>query len=244
MRTGSISRFLFAVSVALAAAMADSTLVILVMILTAASGLVFWGGGLRDLFRIIKPAAWFVFFIFILHLFSHPGEKIFSILFLKATVEGAATGAFYALKLAAFACSAGIVLLTVDPFKLILPTERVSRLAGPFGKYIASLALAFSLALRFLPDLSTDARMSLMAYRTRGIGFDGGLVRRGRVAVQLLATIFVNAFKRAHTVAMALQVKGYSTRYEKAVFPSVRFSIAGTAVTVLSLVFLLWGWLA
>jgi energy-coupling factor transport system permease protein len=244
LRAGSVSRFLLAVSIALGSAMADSISVILMMILGGAVGAVFWGGGTRDLMRILRTAGWFVAFVFVLHLFSHPGEKIFSILFLNATFEGVADGLFYGLKLVAFACSAGIVLLAVDPFELILPIERACRLFGSFGKRLASIAMALSLALRFLPDLSTDSRTTLMAYQTRGIGFEGGLIRRGRVAVQLLATVFVNAFKRAGTVSTALDIKGYSTRYAKAVFPAPGFSISGTLVVVLSLAFILWGWLA
>jgi energy-coupling factor transport system permease protein len=241
---GSPSRFLFAVSIALASAVADNLTVILVMILGAAAAMIFWDRGLQGLVRVLRTAVWFVMFLFVLHLFSHPGEKIFSILFLDATAEGAAAGIFYGLKLIAFACSAGIVLLCVDPFELILPAERASRWFGSSGKHLSSFAMALSLALRFLPDLSDDARTTLMAYRTRGIGLEGGLMRRGRVAIQLLGTMFVNAFKRAHTVSMALDIKGYSTRHEKAVFPAVRFSAAGSLVTTLSLAFLLWGWLA
>lgn len=244
MRAGSVSRFLLAVSIALGSAMADSISVIVIMIMGGAAGVVLWGGGLRDLMRILRPAAWFVAFVFALHLFSHPGQEIFSIMFLKATFEGAANGLFYGLKLVAFACSAGIVLLAVDPFELILPIERACRLLGSFGKRLSSIAMALSLALRFLPDLSGDARTTLMAYRTRGIDLEGGLIRRGRVAVQLLATVFVNAFKRAGTVATALVIKGYSTRYAKAVFPAPGFSISGTLVLVISLAFILWGWLA
>ncbi len=244
LRTASPSRFLFAVSIALASAMADRPPVILAMILAAALGLVIWSRGPRNLVKMLKTAAGFVLFIFVLHLFSHPGKEIFSLFFLNATVEGAVIGMFYGLKLIAFACSAGIIFMCVDPFELILPAERASRLLGTLGKHLSSFALALSLALRFLPDLSTDARTTLMAYKTRGIDFDGGLLQKGRVAILLLGTMFVSAFKRAHTVSMALDIKGYSTRYERAVFPAIRFSAAGTAVTVFSLAFLLWGWLA
>lgn len=244
MKAGSISKFLFAISIALGSSMADSHTVILIMILTGLSGLIFWTKGSRGLIRLGGLAAWLFIFLLVFHSFSHPGERLFSILFLTVTLEGVAAGFFYGLKLVAFACSAGIILLTVDPFDLTMPLERVSRLLGPSGRPLASLALALSLALRFMPDLSADVGTTILAFRSRGIAFEGDLARRGRVAVQLLGTVFVNAFKRADTVSMALNVKGYTTRYKKAVYPPLRFSLPGIALTVVSPAFVLWGWLA
>jgi energy-coupling factor transporter transmembrane protein EcfT len=191
---------------------------------------------------VARLVAWLFAFIFVLHLFSHPGRRLFSILFLTATLEGAGAGLFYGARLVVFAYSAYVILLTVDPFELIRPLERAARYFGPARRLISAFALSFSLAMRFLPDLSREGRMTLLAFRARGIGFEGGLIKRARVAVQLLGTVLVNAFKRAESVSMALSIKGYSTRYAKAVFPSVRLSASGALVFLVSVIIFSLGW--
>jgi energy-coupling factor transporter transmembrane protein EcfT len=84
--------------------------------------------------------------------------------------------------------------------------------------------------------------MTLLAFKTRGIGFEGGMIKRAQVAVQLVGTIFVNAFKRAESTSMALSVKGYATRHVKAVFPPVRFSVSSMFVFLISVIILGVGW--
>lgn len=242
MRAGSLSRFIFAVSVAAASVMATDSLAILIMILAAVSALLVWGKDPKSIIRVARLVVWLFAFLFVLHLFSHPGRRLFSILFLTATFEGARTGLFYGAKLVAFAYAAYVILLTVDPFELTRPLERAARYLGPAGRLISSFALSFSLALRFLPDLSRESRMTLLAFRTRGIGFEGGIVKKTQVAVQLVGTVFVNAFKKAESTSMALSVKGYATRYAKAVFPPVRFSASGMFIIFISVMILGLGW--
>jgi energy-coupling factor transporter transmembrane protein EcfT len=212
------------------------------MIMVAIAALLVWGKDPKSVIRVARLVVWLFAFIFVLHLFSHPGQRLFSILFLTATLEGARTGLFYGAKLVAFAYAAYIILLTVDPFELTRPLERAARYLGPAGRLISSFALSFSLALRFLPDLSREGRMTLLAFRARGIGFEGGLAKRARMAVQLVGTVFVNAFKKAESTSMALSVKGYATRYAKAVFPPVRFSISSMLVFSISVMVLGLGW--
>lgn len=242
MRAGSLSRFIFAVSVAAASVMAAGSITILLMIMVSIAALLVWGKNPKSVIRVARLVILLFAFIFVFHLFSHPGQRLFSILFLTATLEGVMTGLFYGAKLVAFAYAAYIILLTVDPFELTRPLERAARYLGGAGRLISSFALSFSLALRFLPDLSGEGRMTLLAFRARGIGFEGGMIKRARVAVQLVGTVFVNAFKRAESTSMALSIKGYATRYAKAVFPPVRFSASGTLVFLISVMVLGLGW--
>ncbi len=242
MKAGSLSRFIFAVSVAAASVMATDSLAILIMILAATAALLVWGKDPKSIIRVARLVVWLLVFLFVFHLFSHSGRELFSILFLTATLEGAGTGLFYGAKLTAFAYAAYVILLTVDPFELTRPLERAARYSGPARKLISSFALSFSLALRFLPDFSREGKMTLLAFRARGIGFEGGMIEKARVAIQLVGTVFVNAFKRAESTSMALSVKGYATRYAKAVFPPVRFSVSGISVIMISMIILGVGW--
>ncbi len=241
MQAGSFSRFVFAVSLAAAALMTNKAEFIMVAILFASSAMIVWTGDFKSVVEPARPAALFFAFIFVLHLFSHRGQALFTIFGLEATLEGARTGLFYGEKLIVFFYSAYLILKTVKPFELTLPVERLSRIFGRRGRRLSFLALSFSLALRFLPDLVRQGRITMLALKTRGVSFDGSLIGKLRSAPQLLAAVFVNAFKSAESASMALAVKGYSTRHERAVFPAIRILPGSIATLALSAVILVFG---
>ncbi|MEE9554785.1 MAG: energy-coupling factor transporter transmembrane component T [candidate division Zixibacteria bacterium] len=242
MKTGSVSRFFFAVSIAAAVLMANHVGIILAAIVSAVLALILWTRDLRNIFEPARLVIWFFAFLFILHLFSHPGKVLFSLFSLDATVEGAKAGLFYGEKLIVFVYSAFLILKTVEPFELVRPIERFSRISGKLGKPLSYAALSFSLALRFIPDLIRQGKMTMMVFNTRGIFFDGGLTKRLNGAVQLVSVVFVNALKSAESAALALAVKGYSNRFKRAVFPPARVSGGGILIALFSVVILVLGW--
>jgi len=242
LRIGSVSKFIFAVCLAAGAVQTSSAMFVIIAIPAAGGALFLWTGKFSAVGQTARAAIWFFVFIFVLHLFFHKGERIFSILFLSATAEGARTGLFYGAKFIVFAFCAHIILRTVDPFELVRPIERLARLLGHSGRSISYLATSFSLALRFLPDLVRQANIAALALKTRGAAFDRGFYGRLRSAVQLLPAVFVNAFKSSESAALALVVKGYSTRHLKAVFPPIRISPAGITAAIISGAIMILGW--
>ena len=242
MKAGSFSRFLFAVCLAAAALKADRVEIILLAILCAVAAMILWTRNIRNVIEPARVVVWFFAFVFVLHLFSHEGKILFSIFGLKATLEGAQTGLFYGEKLIVFVYSAFLIITTVEPFELVRPIERLARILGRSGRPLSFLALSFSLALRFLPDLVRQGRLTMMALKTRGMTFEGALTGRLKMAVQLTAAVFVNAFKSAESAALGLAVKGYSTRHTRAVFPPARISGGGIVTTIFSVVIIVLGW--
>ncbi len=212
---------------------------VLFLVITA---FLLWGGRLRGLTRALFLSISIFAFVFVLHLFSHSGVPIFSLWIFNATAEGARFGLFYGLKILVFVPAALIILLSVNPAELVLPMEKFARSLGKFGKPVSSLALSLALAFRFLPDLARQGKTAAMALRSKGIDFEGGLLRRGRFAAALLSSIFVNAFKKAESVSLAMEIKGYSSRHERAVFPSAKLSLAGLALLVISAGMIFAGW--
>lgn len=242
MKTGSLSRFIFAVSAAATALTTDHVEVILITIVIVVLAMILWTRSLKNIVEPARLVIWFFAFVFVLHLFSHPGEVLFSVFSLNATMEGAQAGLFYGEKLIVFIYSAYLILKTVEPFELVRPLERLARIIGKPGRLLSFLALSFSLALRFIPDLIRQGKQTMMAFNTRGITFDGGLKNRLNGAVQLVAVVFVNAFKSAESAALALSVRGYSTRHKRALFPPVEISAGGVLTIIFSAAFIVLGW--
>jgi energy-coupling factor transporter transmembrane protein EcfT len=240
--TGALSRFIFSLSVALAAVATKSPAYLILLFGFCILAIISWGGHLRDITKIIRYSLFLSIFIFLLHLFLHSGQPLIKIWFLSATIDGARTGLLYGLKLLVFAFAAGIIFMAVDPFDLISPIERVARLSGRLGPPLGALALSFFLALRFLPELSNQSRLTMQAFKTRGLAIRGGLFHKARVASLLIAPMFVNGFKRAELAAMTLNIKGYATRYSNAIFEPIKISIGSLVTFAISIVILVAGW--
>lgn len=238
---GALSRFIFSLSLALGAIFTQSLFYPGLLLIFGVLAILSWGGQVRDILKLGRYALILFIFVFILHLFSRSGQPVFRILFFNATSEGARDGLLYGLKLLVFAYSAGIILL-IDPFELISPVERLARLSGPLKRPLGTLALSFFLAIRFLPQLSRQSQMTILAFKTRGLDIKGSLAHKARVATLLIAPMFVSAFKRAEMASAALNIKGYATRYSRAVFGPSRITIGSVITISISIVILIAGW--
>jgi energy-coupling factor transport system permease protein len=239
---GSLSRFIFALSLAIAAMFSWSYLFLILLIVFSVAAALAWGAKLNSLFRTFRYSIFLVLFVFVLHLFSHPGQTIFSIYKFDATIAGAIAGAYYSLKLFVFAFTGAILFFTVDPQKLISPLERLARHTGPLGKPLESFALTMFLALRFLPEMTSLGNQTALAFKTKGIDFRGGPMHKARVSTLIMAPLFVTAFKRTELTAAALDIKGYGTRHSRAVLAPINISLGGTIVLLISIVIIIAGW--
>jgi energy-coupling factor transport system permease protein len=238
---GAFSKFIFYICLSLGAIFSRSFPFILgLAALGVIAGMILIGSA-RKLFVVLLYSLLLALIIFLLHLFSHDGKTIFIFLFLKATVEGAGFGLLYGMKLMIFAASGFSVLTAIDPFDLITPFERMARKSGPLAGPLSSAILAFFIAIRFLPDFASRAKLTLLALRSRGLCFEGGLPRRARAAMIFLPPLFAGAIRRAELAGMALDLKGYATRYSRAVLASPKIYPGSLVLTVVSFLVLIGG---
>jgi energy-coupling factor transporter transmembrane protein EcfT len=240
--SGSLSKFCFAISLTVSALISMNPALLGILLVLVYCAILVWNRNFERILKVFLLAMPFALFIFLLHLFTHDGESLFKILFLTATSSGAKAGLMYALKLLVFAFSGFLIFAAVDPYDLIKPVERFSRRLGRVGQSISNMALAFYLALRFLPELSAQAKTTLLALKSRGLDFRGGIIHKGKVMLYVATPLFVNAIKRADIAAMALNVKGYATRYERATFPPPRLQLGSLLILVLSFIIVLVVW--
>lgn len=232
---GSGARFIWSLLVALGAIWTNNPFLLIGLLLINMVLLLVWNASLIDLYKVFRYIIWLFFFLFVLHLFSHTGEILFSVAGLHATREGARAGVLYGLKLFVFSYSGLIIFKTVDPNELISPLERLARKLGHPGRPLSSIALTFFLALRFLPEFSRQAKTTMLAFKGRGIDLRGSLIHKARVVSFLAAPIFVNALKRSELATAALNIKGYTTRHLRAELDPARLSL-GSGLLVLSAV--------
>ena len=70
--------------------------------------------------------------------------------------------------------------------------------------------MMMSIALRFIPTLADETDRIMKAQKSRGADFEsGGLLKRARAYIPVLIPLFVLVFKRADTLASAMEARCY-----------------------------------
>jgi len=71
-------------------------------------------------------------------------------------------------------------------------------------------AFAFSMAVRFVPTLALEARTIMEAQMSKGLELEkGGLFKKARNFIPILAPLVVNSIRRAIQIAESLESRGF-----------------------------------
>lgn len=145
-----------------------------------------------------------------LHLFMTEGRVIFQLWFLKVTWEGLYRGLMMGTRLILLIIGTSLLTLTTSPIQLTDGIESLLKPGKKIGIPAHELAMMMTIALRFIPTLLEETEKIMKAQMARGADFQsGGLMQRARSLVPLLVPLFVNAFRRADDLAIAMEARGY-----------------------------------
>ena len=158
----------------------------------------------------LKPLKFIIIFTFIINMFFLPGEEIWSFGFLSITKEGLNQAIFMAIRLVLLIVSTSMLTLTTSPMEL---TDGIEGLLNPLRKIgfpVHELAMMMTIALRFIPTLLEETDKIMKAQMSRGADFESkNLVNRVKNLVPLLIPLFINAFRRADELSMAMEARCY-----------------------------------
>ena len=150
---------------------------------------------------------------------------------LDITLEAVAYGAVAGARLAAVVLAGSLLALAVEPDSLLAVATRAA----------GRSALVAALAARMAPVLARDARLLTDSARMRGLPWSAG-PRRARIAARgrLLSPVLAGSLERAHSLAEAMETRGYGsgprTRYRPKDLAGARAAAAvvwGAAAAVL-----------
>jgi energy-coupling factor transport system permease protein len=153
--------------------------------------------------------------------FNRQGELLFGWGWLQVYTGGVELAAFLALRLTLLISVTSLLTATTSPLAL---SDGLEDLLSPLSRLrfpAHEVAMMMSIALRFIPTLSSEAEKVMKAQAARGAEFsEGGLLRRARGLVPVLVPLTVGAFKRADELAEAMESRGYRggegrTRYRE-----------------------------
>lgn len=162
--------------------------------------------------RGLRPVAWLLLFTVAANSLrlNSPGA-ITHIGRISVDPEGFRTGCFFAVRIIALVVGTSLLTLTTSPVAL---TDALTRIMTPLRALkvpVDDIAMMFSIALRFIPTTAEEAEKILVAQTARGAVFDeGGPIKRARAWVPVLVPLFVNLFRRADDLALAMESRCYT----------------------------------
>jgi energy-coupling factor transport system permease protein len=166
-----------------------------------------WGLAVRGL----VPVAWMLAFTLVANSVVWGGAlTVAHIGPLGISGPGLARGLFFVARITLLVLGTSVVTLTTSPVAL---TDAISQLIRPLRFVrvpVDDVAMMFSIAMRFIPTTAEEADKIVVAQTARGARFDeGGPVRRAKAWVPVLVPLFVNLFRRADDLAIAMESRCY-----------------------------------
>lgn len=123
---------------------------------------------------------------------------------------GLLRGVFFSVRIVLLVIGTSLLTLTTTPVQL---TDGLERLMRPLERVrfpAGEVAMMLTIALWFIPTTAEEAEKIVIAQTARGARFDeGGPVARARAFVPVLVPLFVNLFRRAEDLALAMEARCY-----------------------------------
>ena len=162
--------------------------------------------------RGLRPVLWLLVFTLAVNALRwNSASSLLHVGPLGVSQSGLVTGTFFVARIALLVIGTSVLTLTTSPVAL---TDALSTLMAPLrrvGAPVDDAAMMFSIALRFVPTTAEEAEKIIVAQTARGATFDeGGPVARSRVWVPVLVPLFVNLFRRADDLAIAMESRCYT----------------------------------
>jgi energy-coupling factor transport system permease protein len=161
--------------------------------------------------RGLAPIMWLLVLTFALNSLTWgSADELYRLGPVAVSAGGVGRGAFFVARISLLVLGTSLVTLTTSPVAL---TDALSQLMRPLrhvGVPVDDVAMMFSIALRFIPTTAEEADRIVTAQSARGARFDeGGPIERARAWLPVLVPLFVNLFRRADNLAVAMESRCY-----------------------------------
>lgn len=189
----------------------------------------------RYVLRGLRPLLVILLLTVGLNVFLTEGEVIFRLWILTVTKEGVFRGLMMGTRLVLLIMGTSLLTLTTSPIQLTDGIETLLKPGTKIGIPAHELAMMMTIALRFIPTLLEETEKIMKAQMARGADFQSGnLMQRAKNLIPLLVPLFVNAFRRADDLAIAMEARGYRGGEGRTKFKELRFqAIDGVALALI-----------
>lgn len=178
------------------------------------------------LFNAIKTIGLFIIFTSIFNIFLiKEGNLILNFGFLKIYDKALISSLFISFRVIFLIVGSTILTLTTSPTEL---TDGFEILMSPLKKLkvpVGEISLMISISLRFIPTLLDETNKIIKAQKSRGVDFESGsIVKRVRNIIPILVPLFINSFRRADELAVAMESRCYFGSENRFKFRMLKFS--------------------
>ncbi|MDQ0209298.1 energy-coupling factor transporter transmembrane component T family protein [Alkalicoccobacillus murimartini] len=196
--------------------------------------------------KSMKPVLILITFFFLFHLFfTRDGTELYSIGPVAVYSGGVAKGSFVALRILTLLMFASFLTLTT---KVVDLTDGLERLLSPLQRVkvpVHEMVLMMSIALRYIPILMQETEKLSRAQAARGADLTTGpVLSRIKALYPLLLPLIVQSFKRAETMAQAMEARGYQMGAKRTYLRELTWrtgdtlTICFTVITTVGIIFL------
>jgi energy-coupling factor transporter transmembrane protein EcfT len=160
----------------------------------------------------LRPVAFFIAVIFLVHLLFTEGRPLMSFTPFPAgiTREGMVRGIYVSWQFACLVLGGAVLTMTTSPSDLVGAIERLLRPFSRMGIPSHDIAVMIAMALRFVPLLLEEYERLRTAQMARGADFGRGSLRvRARAVSTLAVPLLLSSFRRADELVLAMEARGY-----------------------------------
>ncbi len=167
---------------------------------------------LKLLFKSLKPILILLAFTGVLNVFYNTeGKELLHLGSITITSGGIYTALFMVIRIILLVMGTFVMLTyTTSPIML---TDGLESLLSPLKKIrfpVHELSMMMSIALRFIPTLIEETDKIMSAQKSRGANFEtGSIVKRAKALIPVLIPLFINSFRRAEDLALAMECRCY-----------------------------------
>ena len=161
------------------------------------------------LLRTLRTVFWIGLMMFSFYAFTTPGAPLVSVGTVSITLTGLLAGGALIYRICALVIVGSLLTYTTSPGQLAHGLEATFSPLARLGLPVREASMVLTIALRFVPTISTQIDRITTAQRARGAEPMGNPLQRVQSWVPMFVPIFVLAFRRAEQLATAMEARGY-----------------------------------
>ena len=163
------------------------------------------------LIKGLRGVAYIIIFTVIINLFfTHDGKVLFQAWVFKITDKGVLLSVKIFIRLSVLIIMSSVVTLTTTYLAMADAIESFLKPLSIFKVPAHEIGMMITISLRFVPTLLDELDKIKLAQMSRGAVFDeGGIFKKAKAMLPLMIPLFVSAFRRADSLALAMEARCY-----------------------------------
>lgn len=178
------------------------------------------------LLRSLKTIGIFIILTSLFNIFLiKEGEVILRLGFFELYDKAIITSIFVSLRIIFLILGSTLLTLTTSSIELADGFESLMKPLGKLKVPVGEIAIMISISLRFIPTLLDETDKIIKAQKSRGVDFESGnIVQRIKSIIPILIPLFINSFRRADELAIAMESRCYYGSKNRFKFRLLKFS--------------------